>query len=366
MIEKIKILNNDKIDGFSYFSNLTSILSMSGEIKFSKGLNIIVGPNGSGKSSVLKAISHHLAANQSGFSIVTEKWLRDMNWSADNDNIERLNSNFEVIHDGQPIVFGDPHRGTGLTIGGIDEEFYTEGLIEAFSMSKESNGEQNNRRNMPFLDILEGRKDFPKFFSNGINPEKINNLWKNRLKEVKEKLITGKIPVGQKTILLDEPESGLSLLNQLLLWNKILKNKEISEKYQIILVSHSTESLNIEHANYIELREGYLSACRDAMKGDLNDSDALTYSTNVQRKLSKREVELLKTILVADGYSCDNSKKTALKLEKIDFIAQRSKKKEYTKKEKSKSKRLFNSFNRSEQVWIITEKGKQFLSFYKE
>lgn len=366
MIEKIKFLNNEKVDKFSYVGNLTSIISMSGEIEFKKGLNIIVGPNGSGKTSILKAISHHLAANQSGFSIVTEKWLRDMDWVKDDENVERLNSNFEVTHDGQPIVFGDPHRGTGLTNSGIDSEFYAEGLNETFNMSQESNGEQNNRRNMPFLDILEGRKEFPNFFLTGINTDEINDIWKNRFKEVQEKLMIGKIPIGQQTILLDEPESGLGLLNQLLLWNKVLKNEEIAKKYQIILVSHSTESLNIDHANYIELREGYLSACRDAMSGELNDSDALKYASNVHRKLLKSEVDLLKAILVADGYSCEKSKKTASKLERIDFIEQRSKKKEYTEKDKSDSKRSFNRFNRNEQVWTITEKGKQFLSFHQE
>jgi energy-coupling factor transporter ATP-binding protein EcfA2 len=176
MIESINFKKDDSNTNYGYVNRLPSIEKLNGKIEFKPGLNIIVGPNGSGKSSILKSIANHLCANQSGYSVVTKKWLQDIDWDCENSEIESIVSPVDVKHDGQPIVFGDPRRRLGLTNGGIDEEFYGDGLLEHMNMSQESSGEQNNRRITPYLEILQGKMKFPTNFVDAIGVNNINSL----------------------------------------------------------------------------------------------------------------------------------------------------------------------------------------------
>lgn len=362
MIKSIKFKKDDSKTNYGYVNRLPSIEKLNGQIEFKPGLNIIVGPNGSGKSSILTSIANHLGANQSGYSVITKKWLQDIDWDSESSEIETIVSPVDIEHDGQPIVFGDPRRRAGLTNSGIDEEFYGEGLLEHINMSQESSGEQNNRRITPYLEILQNKIEFPTNFVDSINVNNINSLWKNRFNEVYHKWLSGNIPLGQPTILLDEPESGLGLMNQILLWNKILKSKKIAEKFQIILVSHSLECLNIDHANYIELRSGYLNACQKLAKGEIKEEEAAKYASNIQRELTNREIDVLKKVRLSQtenspGYPVGRSVKTCENLEKIDFLEQRS----FIEKDKTKRRGFGIDMK---YVYILTEKAKQFLDMH--
>lgn len=352
MIKSIKFKKECDRTKYSYANNLIAIERLGQEIDFKPGLNIIVGPNGSGKSTILKAIANHLGANHSGFSLVTKKWIYDLSWDSDG----KLLSPVEIEHDGQPIVFGDPKRSLGLSSSGIDDEFYGEGLNEQLSMNQESSGEQSNRRITPYLEMLQGKAEFPTAFMDGININNSNDMWKDKCDQIYNTWMKGNIKIGQKTVLLDEPEAGLGLMNQILLWKKILKNKEVTDKFQIILVSHSAECLEVDGANYIELKEGYLNACRKLVAGEITDEEASKYASSLERELTKKEISVLEAIRdVIDYYPTTKTPKTALKLEDFDFIERR------TYRRKNESRLPSNSI----EVFIVTEKGKQFLDVQK-
>jgi predicted ATPase len=367
MIEKIIFHEpNENSSKFDYISRLPSIKELGNEISFKSGLNIIVGPNGSGKTSIINALSHHLGASHNGYSSITKKWIHEIQWEKDGDK-EIPVSPIQVIHDGHPIIYGDPRRSLGIDSSGLDEEFYAQGLLESMSMSKESSGEQSNRRLTPFLEILQGNEKFPSGFSDHINIENVNDLWKGRVQSVFENWLRGTIDRGQPTVLLDEPESGLSMMNQILLWDKILKSKEVSDNFQIILVSHSNQCLDLENANYIELKEGYLEACKRLSKGLISFDEAEKFATNVQHKLSNRDIEVLKTIRDAEnGYPTTKTKKTCKKLEEIEFIQIYTVDPPPPPENESRESKLQRKFQSIEQdyVYAITAKGIQYLNLH--
>ena len=47
-----------------------------------------------------------------------------------------------------------------------------------------------------------------------IGMDNLNSYWDTKVKSIFKNWFTGTIPVGQPTILLDEPESGLSLMKE--------------------------------------------------------------------------------------------------------------------------------------------------------
>lgn len=277
MIEKIIFKKNIQHD-LSYISELPSIVDMGGVIEFKKGINVIVGPNGSGKSSILKAIGDMFAASQYGESCLSKSYL--MNEVLNRKEKELFKFPFDVIHDGQAVIYGDPKREMGISNGDVDKEFISGGLLEKMAMSKESSGEQSNRRMTPFFDILKGLETKPKGLGSTFDPDELNDVYLNALKVYVDKVFTPKIKKSQMTVLLDEPENSLDMINQLILWNKIFKNKKISDNFQIILVSHSKEALNIKGANYIETKKGFLDICRKLIEDTIPINQVIDFTNN--------------------------------------------------------------------------------------
>ena len=356
MIEKIVFKNDIEDHQLSFISNLPAIENKGRMIEFKKGLNIIIGPNGSGKSSILNAIGDHLAANHSGYSCITEKWLRSQSFTTTSQSEDvKINDFIEITHDGQPILFGNPHRSLGMGKTGIDEEFYAQGIMEYMDVSSESSGEQSNRRIMPFLRFMTGESDFPDDVGTTMNLDSVNNHWNARIESAYKERFKGNIPKGQSTILLDEPESGLGLLNQLLLWENVLKNKEVTNRLQIIIVSHSQICLDIEGANYIELKDGYLEACRGLLKGNLSFEDAAGFASNILHKLNGIELSFLKKVN-KESSLCLKSKsksKAVDRLIKIGFVNI------YVERTRKRGRGFLNYDE--EYIYSITEKGAQYL-----
>ncbi|MBU9200409.1 ATP-binding protein [Burkholderia multivorans] len=268
--------------------------------QFKPGLNIIFGGNGSGKSTLLQMLATALAAEQGGTSVVTASWVRDLfRWGSN-----RIAWPFEVIHDGQPVMYFNARASEGLIGGGFDDDFFMLGV--ANTMTKGSAGQLVLHRATRLLEVIApprpesakkttrksamdaaestdtasaGTKRRPKtardferkaghepLVPRGF-PDKIE--WKTPIandakKAVVDALLAPKCAQGPRTLLLDEPESGYSLGWQAGLWNNVL-SKVDPEKFQVIVATHSPFALGIKGANYIEMAPGYHGESMAAM-----------------------------------------------------------------------------------------------------
>lgn len=226
------------------------------KLDFKPGLNILFGPNGCGKSTVLQILGRTMCAVQGGVSTVTQ--------SAVDDNVDmmtglgragarmRSNIGLKVSHDGQPVVFCDPRARIGLYGVGsaFDDDFFAAGMDEVANNSRRSHGEACLSRASVALAILEGKAAFPKEVVRRLTKKSVNSTWGEAL-DVLEADMQASIPLGQGSVLLDEPEANFSLLWQARLWKR-LADEDVAHQYQVIVATHSPFALGIPHAHYID------------------------------------------------------------------------------------------------------------------
>ena len=359
MIKSIKFKKMRGHD-LSYISELPALEEL-GEIEFKPGINIIIGPNGSGKTAILKALGTMFAAKQYGESCLSMDYLMDFVHRKEEG---RFDFPFEVVHDGQAVLYADPDRQLGFSHGEVDRECEIGGLQELLSMNKESSGQRSSRRVNPFFNILLGKAEKPQGLGAVFKPEEINETYRKAIGGYVENVFTGTLPKTQMTVLMDEVEKSLSLMNQVILWQKIMKDENVRKNFQIIMVSHSSEAIDIEGANYIELKKGYLEGSRKVKAGELSIEEAIELERNIKKKLTKEEDELLiklESESSLDGNEeIDNSKEIQHLID-IGYIDV------WTKESEDKTMNLLDAMDTSIlNVYTLSEKGSQYLNMYKD
>jgi predicted ATPase len=243
MISEIDFSGISESKNFSYAEKL-EYFQKNKKVEFKPGLNIIFAPNGAGKSTLLKIAAQFTACEQGGVSTITHTWTTEVE-GINGTNLKGL----DVKHDGQPVMYTNPRQAVGL-FGGMaafDDDFFNEGIAEV--QLRESTGYTTMARLNKILQVINGQKDFP-----------TEIVKKHKAGDKFTKLLEASIPVGQKTIMIDEPESGLAIHAQSKLWDMI--NKAAKEKdLQIIVATHSPFALTCR-ANFIELQPGYLEIAK--------------------------------------------------------------------------------------------------------
>jgi predicted ATPase len=259
MIGRISIQEN--IGESEEFSHVKKIpfFQQNSEIEFKPGLNILFGPNGIGKSTILKLIGLPLAAIQGGRSVVTHSYM--LSHARSN---KPINFGVELQHDGQGIMYFDSDDTIGLTHGYFDDDFFSEGSDAARNHRKMSHGLKTVSKIDRIKSVLSGEKAFPATIENRMKGRYVNDVWKEKV-EALDETFKGTIPIGQPTTLIDEPESHLDLIAQKDMW-EFLGNPSHHENFQLIVSTHSPFSLGIKHANYIDIKNGYMESCKDTIK----------------------------------------------------------------------------------------------------
>lgn len=252
------------------YAYIADIPALNGKtIRFQPGLNIVVGTNGSGKSTTLNSCGLSLAAVQGGTSVVTRDWLDKVFAFADNENIIFT---WNVVHDGQPAVYVDPRVVVGLSAGGFafDDDFMSAGIDSL--MFRGSTGEKTLARINEAAGMILGKVPMPSEVVYKISRSSVNDFWRSRL-NVAEKLLRGDGSNGPPTIILDEPESCLSIPMQVNFWKHLIGGDQNRfANLQVIIATHSPFAFNIPFANYIELDKGYVEQCRKALREEASDA----------------------------------------------------------------------------------------------
>lgn len=341
MIESVKVNRIDREGNKSRVGLLPEILKRDGVFNFKPGLNIIIGANGTGKTSLIKGMASQLAATNFGFTHV------DNNWMADYVKNDLIKGSMDIIHDGQVVFYSD----TNVSAPVVDTDNMSLSISNAFLMfgaSRESTGEHALKRIAPILDML----DVEPYEQLVELPSGLTEAQSHALNEH----FKPKIKTSQPTIILDEPELGLGLLSEAHFWQSIKKAAK-ENKYQIILVSHSSQCLNIENANYIDMAEGYMDACLSVLSGTpLNEAmQELSFSGGIS--LSNKEKELMLKLaehpdgVIMKGVSEEQKSLLSQKLIDCDSVP-----KDY------KSMSIFDILDEEqEEVFFLTVKGSQYV-----
>lgn len=243
MIDKVIFGSLSASSSFEYAKKL-EFFNKNEQVEFKPGLNIIFAPNGSGKSTILSMIAKATASEQGGVSSITSTWLNDLELHRDQPAL----GDIDVHHDGQPTIYVNSRKAVGL-FGGMaafDDDFFSEGVAEI--RLRESAGYTTMHRLSNVMNILIGKTEIPDAYQIKTHRE---------IEEEVKKIIAPKIPKSQKTIILDEPESGLAIHVQSNIWNLIDKAAK-ERNLQIIAATHSPFSLVCD-AHFIELSDGYKS-----------------------------------------------------------------------------------------------------------
>ena len=210
--------NSRLFSEFDYIDNIPFFQKVS-KISFSPGINVLIGPNGCGKSTVLKLLASSLAAEQGGRSTVTHSWL---------SSIRGMSERYSVVHDGQPILACDTNNDVGLIGGmaGFDDDFMAQGI--AATQRRMSSGWTRMDRMAPILKAVLFNAEFPDKIAlgNGLRDKDIPDFLK------------GTIPLGPRTVLVDEPESALTFSAQKNIIDKLIDGAR-KHGYQLIFATHS-------------------------------------------------------------------------------------------------------------------------------
>lgn len=262
MISEIQFSSVKKSKVFGYAAELP-FFKKNKKLELKPGLNVLFGPNGCGKSTILRMAALTLAAEQGGISTVTQSWIESVTTQhlfekGCTSAIEPV----KVLHDGQPLLYGNPRNAIGVRGGHLDDDFYLRGMLNL--TSRASTGMATMQRINGMLAVSQKDARFPTEVDIRFERHGVNDLWKARYDRA-IRLLEASIPRGQSTLIFDEPESGLGIPVQGHLFNRLYQ-AAVENDFQIVVATHSAFCLGLPGANYIDMEEGYLAHAEECME----------------------------------------------------------------------------------------------------
>ena len=295
MIKSLRI-----IDGFA--KDLPGLFER--DFSFAPGLTILWGENASGKSTILKILAAYCGIENGGWSDYHDP-LKFSFGSKDKPFPERFcgiapgKCKAEVDWDGSPSFFLNIPAGYGKSGYIYDSpKDSPDGITDIMeqigrSMNSLSTGQNVLRK---FLKIGEMLSNPPVLDRD--MPMAANSVWEKNWEDQRNYFKS--LPAdGSMTILMDEPDSGLSIPNEHSFWKHIIP--DLLKKHQVIISTHSRMVFNLPiDFNVIELTPNYWRQCSEIMseqsKGnaplvDSQDPDVFSRAVKSMIKAEKKKMK---------------------------------------------------------------------------
>lgn len=263
MISELQFVDISRSSMFAYATDL-AFLKRKG-LAFQPGLNILFGPNGCGKSTILRMLALATASEQGGISTITDDWIRTVGAKEGRGDVTvGALKGIKVIHDGQPVLYGNPRNAVGLICGGaaFDSDFTGEGIANI--QSKASTGYTTMNRLGRMLAVCQKQHSFPSAIDRRV-AKATKKDWNFAQSSSAEALLLPAIPTGQQTMIFDEPESGLGIPAQRNVFN-LLHSAARTQGFQIIVATHSVFALGLPGVNYIEMQDNYIGQSEECLQ----------------------------------------------------------------------------------------------------
>lgn len=267
MLQRVLIKDNTNLP-LRYAANLEAFKNGT-EYNFKPGINILVGPNGSGKSTLIQMLSMFFWCS-TGMESSYEKGL------GLNDNDKMFNQD-ESLKDG--IVINHDYTTKVFILKPYKDMKQEEDLssIENFSLMfhsmHSSVGEGTVLSLQSLFKIMFKEGQTYEFVTKELESriDSINEYWGERYKKLLKYYKENKIIPGPNekeiTVLMDEPDRNLDILNINDVYQVLSFHKP---QTQIIATIHNPLLIyklsRIEDINFIELEENYLYRVRRALK----------------------------------------------------------------------------------------------------
>lgn len=242
-------------------------------IKFKDGINILFAPNGTGKSTIISDLARYHFCYQTGITKITNSSIHEIShwnpFAKVNDDYKgdkccRVRDGVNIISDGRVNYISNATCNGEFS---LENDFMSEtDFANAFFERNSSSGEGNIQA------FIYGYKKFKNIHYDKLMEIEIGYLkddeeYYNDVKECLKYVENPVLPPSKPTILIDEMDSNTDIINTVYLFKII---KKLSNKYQIIMASHSPLVFQLNGVNIIELISGYKSKCKKAI-ANIND-----------------------------------------------------------------------------------------------
>lgn len=268
-------------------------------------INVVFGPNGSGKTTILRTIAEHClcgskADGNDGYTSLTkyQHSIEMFSWREDDHSkekeMERLLKTIEkhsgnealVAWDGQPVYYENmagrkTYNEVGNLVGGLIESLAEE-MIWHMEQKSSSAGQKSLYLISKLSNVLKRCPTVQQLVDENRAPyNKVQDFEKLRLDTILDYYnnavadyvsMYGSVPEDvYPTLLLDEMDRSLDLLNVMSLYAEVLPAIQKHFHVQIIAVSHSPVVLldkiyNSVKYNIVSMSEKYTRECRKNLK----------------------------------------------------------------------------------------------------
>ena len=253
MINSITIKNGFLTQMPNFYPNI--------KFNFTDGVNAFYGSNGSGKSCLLKMLKAYCGIEKGGWTKISNflslganhpshfPWVYRAYSPASSDCIVDWDGTASFYNDGDVHIDQWAWFSNNQSLS--EDGMTTEADQFKYLMDKPSSGQYRMIKINKMFGMVEKAPDLT--FSQNSHP--VEQMEINYIRSLPRN--------GKPTLILDEPERALSLPKQLELFKLLTR---MTEKYQIIMATHSPFVLYEKNIKIFEIEPGYSNACLDIIK----------------------------------------------------------------------------------------------------